>query len=326
MDILWDPKVLGGGAVVVIALIIVIWMVIEKKRKREVEELENMFPEGHLSGEQLEKIPVEKVRRSTIERERRNKELNKKYADRQRPKKGEKVFDEEDREFVQTTRMSTLKESTHETQQSEESGMGKRPRFQSSILEDSTLHEQAAAAASTSYPPRQDTRKRSNKRQTEQEPLERFKKGLKPSAGAQQEEKAAIEASKKFAGFPSQTSRPKPKNQTEEANDAARSNVNSSDGATARRKFKQSVLSSEEANGETQPQQSRPNYNSARRRPMQTSSYATQEQEENPFQSGQTAPFQRSSTTSRPKRSTTNQQQEQGSYSRRMTTRRKKTF
>lgn len=80
--------------------LIIATIVINLKRSREVKELDKMFPEGSLSEESFKKIPVEKVRRTTLERERRKKEREQKIPKRIRPKEGTKVFEDEDQEFI----------------------------------------------------------------------------------------------------------------------------------------------------------------------------------------------------------------------------------
>lgn len=100
-DFLFHPatwSVIGG----ILLVVVVVAIVVSKKRSREVEELDNLFPEGSLSGENLEKIPVEKVRRSTLERDRKKREREQQIPQKIRPKKGSKVFAEEDQEFILT--------------------------------------------------------------------------------------------------------------------------------------------------------------------------------------------------------------------------------
>lgn len=92
-----DLAVIGGGAVAVIVLVIVIVsIIVGKKRKQEVEELDKIFPTGSMSSDNI-KISVEKVRRTTMERERRQK---KQHIHRERPKKGEKTLPYEDQEII----------------------------------------------------------------------------------------------------------------------------------------------------------------------------------------------------------------------------------
>lgn len=98
-EILFHP-VLWTIIAVGLVTAIVASVVIGRKRSKEVEELDKMFPEGKLAGQNLEKIPVEKVRRYSMERERRKREREKEMPKRVRPKEGEKVFAEEDQEFI----------------------------------------------------------------------------------------------------------------------------------------------------------------------------------------------------------------------------------
>ncbi|WP_124728429.1 hypothetical protein [Staphylospora marina] len=92
-----NPFVLGGIAVgVILVVLIVVNVVVANKRKKEVEELDKLFPEGNLSGEHA-KIPVEKVRRTTMEREKRKKQRAR--IPRERPKEGE-TLPFEDQEIV----------------------------------------------------------------------------------------------------------------------------------------------------------------------------------------------------------------------------------
>jgi hypothetical protein len=74
MDFVMENPVLSFSILVVIAAVIsiVIGVALSKKRQKEVEELERMFPDDHLSHEDM-KISVEKVRRATREREKRKR-------------------------------------------------------------------------------------------------------------------------------------------------------------------------------------------------------------------------------------------------------------
>ncbi|MRG28643.1 MULTISPECIES: hypothetical protein [Laceyella] len=91
-----DMIMIGGGAVVlVVAVIIIVSVIVGKKRKQEVEELEKMFPDGSMSSDNI-KISVEKVRRTTMERERRKKQR----IHRERPKEGQKTLPYEDQEII----------------------------------------------------------------------------------------------------------------------------------------------------------------------------------------------------------------------------------
>lgn len=89
--------------VVILISVIVASMIINGKRSKEVQALDKMFPEGKLASQNLEKIPVEKVRRHAMERERKKKEREKELPKRIRPKEGEKIFAEEDQEFILNT-------------------------------------------------------------------------------------------------------------------------------------------------------------------------------------------------------------------------------
>ncbi|MBA4495354.1 hypothetical protein ACFO25_01070 [Paenactinomyces guangxiensis] len=101
-SILSNPLVWGGGGILVIALIILISVAISKRRAREVEELEKMFPVRNPDQDGTEKIPVEKVRRTTLEREKRKKSGQYPTEPKMPPKKGEKAFPGEDKEIIIT--------------------------------------------------------------------------------------------------------------------------------------------------------------------------------------------------------------------------------
>jgi hypothetical protein len=98
-DFLLHPALWIAVALIVIGLIIYS-VVVNNRREREVQELNKIFPEGHLSRENLDKIPVEKVRRNTMERDRRKQEREREIPKKMRPKKGAKVMVEEDQEFI----------------------------------------------------------------------------------------------------------------------------------------------------------------------------------------------------------------------------------
>ncbi|TCS95657.1 hypothetical protein [Hazenella coriacea] len=107
MDLLLEnPIVWIGIAILLVILIIVISVLVGKKRAREVEELDQMFTEGHLAGEDFGKISVEKVRRNALEREKRKKELQHLHPVKERPKKGVKVIPDEDKEIILTPILS----------------------------------------------------------------------------------------------------------------------------------------------------------------------------------------------------------------------------
>lgn len=98
-EILLHPILWIVIAVILISVTVASF-IISGKRSKEVKELDKMFPEGKLASKNLDKIPVEKVRRHSMERERRKKEREKILPKRIRPKEGEKVFAEEDQEFI----------------------------------------------------------------------------------------------------------------------------------------------------------------------------------------------------------------------------------
>ncbi|MGA9174923.1 MAG: hypothetical protein WBZ33_13240, partial [Thermoactinomyces sp.] len=90
-----NPLIAGGAALaVVVILIVVISAIVSKKRKREVAELEQMFPEGSLGSDEV-KISVEQVRRSTLRREKRKKKQQ--YIPRERPTE---PLPDEDKEII----------------------------------------------------------------------------------------------------------------------------------------------------------------------------------------------------------------------------------
>lgn len=84
------------AVVLILGVIIVVSVIIGKKRKREVEELDRLFPDGGMDSDNV-KISVEKVRRHALERERRQA---KNVIHRERPKEGEKVLPDEDKEII----------------------------------------------------------------------------------------------------------------------------------------------------------------------------------------------------------------------------------
>jgi hypothetical protein len=73
LDLLTQPIVLLGLVLIILG-IIVISVMISKRRSREIEELEQFLPGGEL--DDIEKIPVEKVRRATRRREQRKQQLH----------------------------------------------------------------------------------------------------------------------------------------------------------------------------------------------------------------------------------------------------------
>lgn len=107
MDFIMENPILWGIVLVVllIAIIVVISIFVSKNRKKEVEEIEKMFPAGNMSSEDI-KISVERVRRSAKERESR-KQQTKKRIHRERPKE---AHPDEDKEFVRRGKNSTAKQ------------------------------------------------------------------------------------------------------------------------------------------------------------------------------------------------------------------------
>lgn len=87
---------IGLVGILILTIIIIVSVIIGKKRKREVEELDRLFPDGGMDSDNV-KISVEKVRRHTLERERRKA---KNIIHRERPKEGEKVLPDEDKEII----------------------------------------------------------------------------------------------------------------------------------------------------------------------------------------------------------------------------------
>lgn len=96
-SILSNPFLWGGlGLVVFVIIVLSIW--ISKRRAREVEELDKLFPEHTGAGEGLD-ISVEKVRRATLERERRKKTQPYLPKNKTRSQEAEKALPNEDREL-----------------------------------------------------------------------------------------------------------------------------------------------------------------------------------------------------------------------------------
>jgi hypothetical protein len=110
MDWFMEEPLLYGGILIGVILIpvIAVSIVVANKRKKEVEELEKLFPEGTLSGDEM-KISVEKVRRATLEREKRKKQRT--HIPRERPKEGEKTLPDEDQEIIIRDDMPEQKEA-----------------------------------------------------------------------------------------------------------------------------------------------------------------------------------------------------------------------
>lgn len=105
MGFIMENPLLWGIVFVVllIAIIVVISIFVSKNRKKEVEEIEKMFPSGNMSSEDI-KISVERVRRSAKERESRKQT---KRIHRERPKE---AHPDEDKEFVRRGKDTTAKQ------------------------------------------------------------------------------------------------------------------------------------------------------------------------------------------------------------------------
>lgn len=99
-SLLTSPVFWVALGVMMIGLIIAISIIVSKRRAKEVEELDRMFPEGNLVGEGAEKISVEKVRRTTLEREKRKKARQHLSQTKVLPKKGQKALPDEGQEII----------------------------------------------------------------------------------------------------------------------------------------------------------------------------------------------------------------------------------
>lgn len=323
MDTLSNPFVWVGAVVVIVLIAIVVMIVLEKKKKREVEELDHRFPEGNLSGENLEKIPVEKVRRTTLERQRRNEKWMEQASKLRRPSEDDQVLPYEDEEFVQIDPQETFSRKGRR----ERSGFTQRRKTEQESQTPPRFQQQK-----TRKQAQEDTKSQTQTRLNKGRPFEgqqkkrmgdtlgRFGK-LKPSAGVQQEAEENIAASKEFAGMDELVSSMKNgfSQQTIKQKKTLSRNVGEeqNEGSAARRKFKKSVLSSEE--GEV-ASTTETRSNLYRRKTKSTNT--TNEDTMDDPQQGATNPYLRRS-------SKVNQQQTQSSRvkSRRSTTvKRKKMF
>lgn len=94
MDFIMENPILWGSIFVVllIAIIVVISIIVSKHRRKEVEEIEKMFPSGNMTSEDI-KISVERVRR----KERGSQKHRKKRIHRERPRE---AHPDEDKEIV----------------------------------------------------------------------------------------------------------------------------------------------------------------------------------------------------------------------------------
>ncbi len=89
-----DPMVwIGVGAIIL--LVIVISLIIGRRRKKELEELDQLFTDER-KYDDTDKISVEKVRRATLEREKRM-EARRKELEQRKPRK---VIPDEDQEII----------------------------------------------------------------------------------------------------------------------------------------------------------------------------------------------------------------------------------
>lgn len=324
MDTLSNPFVWVGAVVVIVLIAIVIIFALEKKKRREVEELDHRFPEGHLSGENLEKIPVEKVRRTTLERQRRSEKWMEQASKIRRPGKDDQILPNEDEEFIQI-----------EPQPQETLSRKERNKTRSSV------NKRRKAEQESQIPPRFQQQQSKKQPKEDTKPQTRLHKGrtfegqqkkrmgdtlgrfgkLKPSAGVQQEAEENIAASKEFAGMDELVSSMRSgftKQQTTKQQKTASRTTRKeqTEGSAARRKYKKSVLSSEE--GEVA---STTDTDSNLYQRKSKSGYTANGEMMNDPQEGTTNPYLRRS-------SKVNQQQTQSSRTRRRssTVKRKKMF
>ncbi|MBA4603495.1 hypothetical protein [Thermoactinomyces mirandus] len=117
MDFIKENPILWGIVFVVllIAIIAVISIIVSKNRRKEVEEIEKMFPSGNMTSEDI-KISVERVRRATKEREKRKHK--KPQIHRERPRE---AHPDEDKEIVRRTTDEAVKQD-RDSSRSGESG------------------------------------------------------------------------------------------------------------------------------------------------------------------------------------------------------------
>ncbi|SFI64493.1 hypothetical protein [Thermoflavimicrobium dichotomicum] len=119
MEFLTNPILWIGIAVVLIGVIIVS-IVISKRRKKELEELDKLFP-GDAVQTDTERISVEKVRRATLEREKKMKEKRKELEQR----KPRKVLPDEDKEIITSSDLIGAQEK-EEPEPKPEKRLGRR--------------------------------------------------------------------------------------------------------------------------------------------------------------------------------------------------------
>lgn len=242
MEALSNPFVIVGGVVIVLIIVMIVMFMVEKKRKKEVAQLDNMFPEGNLTGEQLEKIPLEKVRRSTLERTKRSHKISQNLGDRVRPG-SDQAFEGDDQEFIQhsnTRSFQTLKDRSRSntsptnttrkfTTASEANNENPQKSTRFSTKKEST-HSKSQPRVRTKKevpnmnPNMTDDKHKIGENEDAESSLNRFRDRLKPSKVAKKEAKEAIEASKKVS----------------------MEDVSPTSGSKARRQFKKDILSSEE--------------------------------------------------------------------------------
>ncbi|MBH8608664.1 hypothetical protein [Thermoactinomyces sp. CICC 10521] len=143
--IMENPQIAGVAAlVIVLILIVVISLIVSKKRKREVAELEQMFPEGSLGSEDM-KISVEQVRRSTLRREKMKKKQQ--YIPRERPTE---PLPDEDKEIIVRDSQVLSKQSKPDRKREDRAEKEKVERSRSSRL--SSVSKSASKEKSEEQP------------------------------------------------------------------------------------------------------------------------------------------------------------------------------
>ncbi len=93
MGFIMENPVLWGiiFVVLLITIIVVTSIVVSKHRKKEVEEIEKMFPSGNMTSEDI-KVSVERVRRATKEREHKKKRIHRERPRGTHPDENKEIF------------------------------------------------------------------------------------------------------------------------------------------------------------------------------------------------------------------------------------------
>lgn len=138
MDMIMENPVLWGAVfiVVLLGIITVISIIITKKRRKEVEEIEKMFPAGNMTSEDVQ-ISMDRFKRE------RQKRKQKPRIHRERPTE---AHPDEDKEIVVRDPEELLKRKTNSKPNANRSGEEKRvnAKADSSLVEESTRKKESS--------------------------------------------------------------------------------------------------------------------------------------------------------------------------------------